>query len=106
MLQLKEVVLLLLQSLQRVLHASRLRRVQQVRRVRGGPAARGTVPLILRRTVVVVGLVGVVQRMTALREEVGGSTNADVRVTLTVDQAESNQKAISKCILNVFIIVN
>jgi len=40
--------------------------------------------------------------MSTLREEVGGGTDADVRVTLTVDQAESNQKAISKCILNVY----
>jgi len=66
-----------------------------VRRIRGVPAARRAVALILRRTVVVVGLVGVVQRMAALRENVGGGTDADVRITLTADQAGRNKQMIS-----------
>lgn len=58
-----------------------------MRRIRGVPAARRTVTLILRRTVVVVGLVGVVQGMAALGEYVGAGTDTDVRIALTGDQA-------------------
>lgn len=96
-LQLKEVVLLLLQSLQRVLHPARLCRVKKVRRIWIGVAASvRTEPLELRRTVVVVGLVRVVQRVAALRKNIRTGTDANVSVALAANQTVGDKRHLLK----------
>lgn len=92
LLQLKEVILLLLQALQWVLHSSCLRSIQELRRIRI-PTARRAMPLVVRRTivvvvaVVVVVLVGVIEVMiAALWKHIRCGTDANVRITLTIHQ--------------------